>query len=157
MILFIDTLYSYIHKVWDYRWHSAIAILHTFQFMVTHVVGFSVFTCRILATDLSQSLCNFKSHMESSFHSLIPFLPLFCSCQIRILDSSLYYCSMLLYAAQHFARTTQKTASLVKEACLLIRCLAMDVLLLLALAPAGMCLRSRCLAVGLSVTMCKSF
>jgi hypothetical protein len=45
-----------------------------FQFTVTHALGFSVFTSRILATDLSQSPCHFKSHMKSS-HSLIPFLP----------------------------------------------------------------------------------
>jgi hypothetical protein len=35
----------------------------------------SVFTSRILTTDLSQSHCNFNSHMKSSCHSLIPFLP----------------------------------------------------------------------------------
>jgi hypothetical protein len=33
----------------------------------------------------------------------------------------------------------------------MVRRLAMDVLLLRALAPAGMCLPSRCLAVGLTV------
>jgi hypothetical protein len=38
--------------------YRAIAILHTFQFTVTHALGFSVFTSRILATDLSQSRCN---------------------------------------------------------------------------------------------------
>jgi hypothetical protein len=32
--------------------YSAIAILHTFQFTVAHTLGFSVFTRRILATDL---------------------------------------------------------------------------------------------------------
>jgi hypothetical protein len=31
-------------------------------------------TSRILATDLSQSHCNFNSHMRSSWHRLIPFL-----------------------------------------------------------------------------------
>jgi hypothetical protein len=44
-------------------------------------------------------------------------------------------------------------ASIVKEACLLIRCLAMDVILLLDLAPAEMCLLSRCLAMVLYVTL----
>jgi hypothetical protein len=39
----------------DYRQYSAVANLHTFQFTVTHALGFSVFTSRILATDLSQS------------------------------------------------------------------------------------------------------
>jgi hypothetical protein len=50
--------------------YSAIAILHT----ITHAIGFSVLTSRILATDLSQSHCNFKSHVKSSLHRLIPFL-----------------------------------------------------------------------------------
>jgi hypothetical protein len=73
--------------------YSASAILHTLQFTVTHVLVFSVFTSRILATDLSQSHCNFKSHMESSFQGLIPFIPLFCDCQFRSLDSIEFLCS----------------------------------------------------------------
>jgi hypothetical protein len=36
-----------------------------------------------------------------------------------------------------------------------IRCLAMVVLLLRALAPAGMCLPSRCLTMGIHVTVSK--
>jgi hypothetical protein len=36
---------------------------------------FSAFTSRILPTDLSQSYCHFNSHMKSSWHSLILFLP----------------------------------------------------------------------------------
>jgi hypothetical protein len=42
----------YIHITRDYRQYSAIAALHTLQFTVTHALGFSVFTSRILATDL---------------------------------------------------------------------------------------------------------
>jgi hypothetical protein len=72
----------------DYRQYSAISILHTFQFTVAHTPGFSVFTSRILATDLSQSHCNFKSHMKPSFRSLIPFLPLFGSYQLNSIPSS---------------------------------------------------------------------
>jgi hypothetical protein len=67
----IDILTVYIHTTPDYRQYSAIAILHIFQFTVTHALGFSVFISRILATDLSQSHCNFKSHMKTSLHSLI--------------------------------------------------------------------------------------
>jgi hypothetical protein len=37
----------------------------------------------------------------------------------------------------------ESTASIAKEACLQIRCLAMEVLLLRALASNGMCLPSR--------------
>jgi hypothetical protein len=49
-------------------------------------------------------------------------------------------------------RPAENTASIFKEACLLIRCLAMDVLFLRALARAGMCLPSRRLAMGMHVT-----
>jgi hypothetical protein len=55
--------------------YSAITILQTLQFTVPQALWFSVFTSRIMATDLSQSHCNFNSHMKSSCHSLIPFLP----------------------------------------------------------------------------------
>jgi hypothetical protein len=77
----------YIHTTRNYRQYSAIAILHTFQFTLTHALGFSFFTSLILATDLSQSHCSFNSQMESSFHSLVPFLTLLCGCQFRRLDS----------------------------------------------------------------------
>jgi hypothetical protein len=44
-----------IHTTRDYRQYSATDILHTFQFTVTHTLGFSVFISRILATDLMAS------------------------------------------------------------------------------------------------------
>jgi hypothetical protein len=50
--------------------YSAIAILHTLQLTVAHALEFSVLTSRILVTDLSQSHCNFKSHMKSSWQFL---------------------------------------------------------------------------------------
>jgi hypothetical protein len=49
MIVFIDTLFTQLGTTGNY---SAIADLHTLQFTVTHALGFSVFTSRILATDL---------------------------------------------------------------------------------------------------------
>jgi hypothetical protein len=95
MIGFIDTLY--VHTGRDYRQYNTIPDLHTLQYTVTHALEFSVFTTsRILATDLSQFHCHFKSHMKSSFHGLIAFLPLFCSCQFRILDSIQFLCSHIL-------------------------------------------------------------
>jgi hypothetical protein len=48
MIGFIGTLYIQLGTTGSY---SAIADLHTLQFTVTHALGFSVFTSRILATD----------------------------------------------------------------------------------------------------------
>jgi hypothetical protein len=107
------------------------------------------------------SHCNFKSSMKSSFHSLIPFLPLFCSCQFRRLDSAQFlcsqahipagwrpetrlftsdYCSFCLTTAtlllkrpslslcKPSAQTPRKTSSsVVKMACLQLRCLETDV------------------------------
>jgi hypothetical protein len=101
--------------------YSAVAILHTLQFTVAHALRFSVSTSRLLATDLSQCRCNFKSHMKSAWQRLIPFLP--------FLTVSFYNTS---------ARTTEKPACIVDEACLLHRCLAIDVLFR-AFASAGMC------------------
>jgi hypothetical protein len=48
MIGFIDTLYTPLGTTGNY---SAIADLNTLQFTVTHALGFSIFTNRILATD----------------------------------------------------------------------------------------------------------
>jgi hypothetical protein len=68
---FIDTL---ITQLWTIGNYSAISDLHTLQFTVTQALGFSVFTSRILATDLWQSHCHFSLHMKFSLHSQIPFL-----------------------------------------------------------------------------------
>jgi hypothetical protein len=48
----IEFIAPYTFTTRDYRQHGAIAILHTFQFTVAHALGFSVFTSRVLATDL---------------------------------------------------------------------------------------------------------
>jgi hypothetical protein len=103
MIGFINTLY--IHTTQDYRQYSAITDLHTLQFTVTHALGFSAYTSRILAVEIQQSHCHFKSHMKSSFDSLIPFLPLFCSCQFRRLDSIQFLCSQAHIPAGWHPRT----------------------------------------------------
>jgi hypothetical protein len=88
---------------------SAIAILHTFQLTVVHALGFSVFTSRVLATDLSQSHCHFNSHMTSSWHSLIPLFPFpansedsaqfpsdYCSLFLQLLNSQFNFSNLIL-------------------------------------------------------------
>jgi hypothetical protein len=105
--------------------------------------------------------------MKSSLHSLIPFLPLFCNCQLQRLDSKQFLCSQahiladwpletrltlfnwtLLY--NHFAQTTQKTQLLScwegvftaplhsNRSYSIVAC---------AFVASGMCLPSRCLAM----------
>jgi hypothetical protein len=105
---------------------------YSLQFTVIHALVFSVFTSRILATVLSQSHCNFKSHIKSSFHRLIP------SCHYSAAasseDSTLHFSTTLLYSSSEFlctfinprSRTPRKTpSSTVKEVCLLVLYLAM--------------------------------
>jgi hypothetical protein len=52
MIGFIDTLFTVLGITSNY---SAMAILHILQFTSTHALGFSVFTSRILVTDVTVS------------------------------------------------------------------------------------------------------
>jgi hypothetical protein len=102
MIRFIYTLY--IHTIRDYRQLQRYRYsIHTFQFTVTQALGFSAFTSRILATDLSQSHCHFNPHMKSSWHSLIPFLTFLLS-HLRLPSPELGpilflldYCSVLYF------------------------------------------------------------
>jgi hypothetical protein len=146
-----------IHTARDYRQYSALADLHSLQFTVTHTLGFSVFTSCILATELQQSHCHFKSHMKSSFHSLPPFLPLFCNCQFRGLNSAripvswhpetrLFTPRLLFYTVRHFLITTlheprRKHSLYYLGSVLLICCLTMVILLLCVFASAGVCLQ----------------
>jgi hypothetical protein len=55
MIGFINTLYNQLVLNKQY---SAIADLHNLQFTVTHALGFSVFSSRILVTELQHSHCD---------------------------------------------------------------------------------------------------
>jgi hypothetical protein len=48
------------HSNRNYKWYSAIADLHTSEFTVTHTLGFSVFTSRILATDFNTVIITCK-------------------------------------------------------------------------------------------------
>jgi hypothetical protein len=96
------------------------AILHTFLFTVKHAQWFSDFTSRVLATDLLQSQCNFKSHLESSLYRLIPF-PLFLQLAIprtRLSSSRLLFCTpsttptiLPNTSYTYFARTPWKAQS----------------------------------------------
>jgi hypothetical protein len=96
-----------IHTTRDYRQYSPAANLHTFQFIAAHALGFSIFSSRILATELQQYHCHFTSHIKTSFHCLISFLQLFSTqfsfsaskliprqARVSKLDSSLHCCQL---------------------------------------------------------------
>jgi hypothetical protein len=113
-----------------------------------------------------------KSHIESFFHRRIPFLPLFCRCQFQRLYSiqfqahipagwrpEIWLFTANSCSAEHFIITnmheprTKHHLSIVGKVCLQLYYLVTDVQLLRALAPAGMSLPSRCLAMNLYVTI----
>jgi hypothetical protein len=99
--------------------YSAISDLPTLQFTVAHALGFSVFTSRNLATDLSQSHCHFKS-----FYSIIHFLSLFCSCQIRrrsktrLFTSDYYSLLARIFLAVSFYNPSARTPREIQSALL---------------------------------------
>jgi hypothetical protein len=140
---FIDTLYTVLGTTGT----TALSRFpHTLQFTVTHALGFSVSTSRILATDLSQSHCYIKSHMKSFLHPLILFLSLFCNCQFRRLNSIQFFCSkahvlagwsletwlnsfstVLFFITTLHGPRRKHSLSIVVEACLQLRCIETEV------------------------------
>jgi hypothetical protein len=58
---------------------------------------FSLFTIRFLATDLSQSHCNFKSHVMSPWQLLVPFSPFMQLPIPKLYSTRLEYSRLLLY------------------------------------------------------------
>jgi hypothetical protein len=126
-----------------------------FKFIVVRALCISVFASRLLETDSSQSLCDFKSHVKSSCHSLILFLSFLLN-HLELPSPGLdpihffldYFASRLLFSTssilllpfrslpntsyKHCARNPRKiSSSIVKNVCLLVRYLSMGVLQLL--------------------------
>jgi hypothetical protein len=122
--------------------YSAISISTLYRSLL-HPLMSSVFTSRILATGLSQSHFNFKSHVKFSWHSLISFLPFLlnhlCLPSPELYPIALGYCSILLRTPSRLltvpfykpsAWTPRKTpSSIFNGARLLVRYLAMNVIL----------------------------
>jgi hypothetical protein len=102
----------------------------------------------------------------SYFHSLIPFLPLFCNCEFWRLDSIQFLCSQAgrlasrnstpFFSTEIFFITTfqgphrKVSFSIVGKACLQRRCIATKVYSIVAcvFVVAGICLPSCCLAMN---------
>jgi hypothetical protein len=155
----------------EHRHYSTISDVRTFQFTAPHAVGLSAFTSRLLATDLSQSRCNFKSQVKTSWHSLIPFLSFLLN-HLRLPSPELdpvpfrllFFCTFCYSAStspllpktsyDHFAWTPRKTqSSVVQNTCLFVRYLAMDGFLFLGVCVAGMRLPARCQEMDIHVTV----
>jgi hypothetical protein len=106
--------------------------------------------CQFRRLDSIQFLCS-QAHIPAGWR-----LEARSSCS-RLLFSTtwLLFCSVLFCGTlpcNHFARTTQKTASTADQAFLPRRCLARDVPLFRAFPSLEMCLASRCLAMSIHVT-----
>jgi hypothetical protein len=124
---FIDTLNIQLWTTGNYR---ATADLHTLPFTITHALGFSVFTSRILATDITVTLSFQITHevffaRSNSFlaiansedstqfnSSVSKLIPAGWRLEIRL---TLLNRTLLYY---HFARTTQKTQPLLLGRCI---------------------------------------
>jgi hypothetical protein len=101
----------------NYNLYSAIADLHTFQFTVAHAQGFSVFTSRLLATDLNtetitsnhyevlpflvQSPWNLETQLNSVYHSLR-----------QLTVSASEFCPFIYIQHGHASQKTHVTCSL---------------------------------------------
>jgi hypothetical protein len=161
----LDLLTPYtLHTTRYYRQYGPLADLHTLQFTVTHALGFSVFTSRILATDfITVSLSLQITHevifsQPNSFLAIILQLPTqfsssapsFITRQAGVskLDSILLNWTLLY---NHFVRTTQKTQPLYCWEGLFTAPLHSNgsySIVASVFIAAGMCLPSCCLAMN---------
>jgi hypothetical protein len=100
-----------IHYTWNHRQLQRYHDFRTLQFTVMDTLGYSAFASHILARNFNTVVTPI-SHMESSLHSLVPFLPLFC--QLPTPETP----SILILAAS--GRTHRKHRFL--YCCVLIQC-----------------------------------
>jgi hypothetical protein len=167
MIWYIDTLYTPLATTGSY---SAISDLRTLQFTVTHALRFSVFTSRILATDLwvslslqithevffappNSSLANILQQPNPKTRlSSVPLLSTSYPCTLASRNSTWLYAApasfgTLLY--NHFTRTAQKTQPLYCWEGVFtapFHSNGSSSIITCVFVAAGMCLPSRCLA-----------
>jgi hypothetical protein len=73
--------------------NTALSLFCTLYSSPLHMHQDSESSLVVLWQRIYHGQCYFKSHLKSSCHSLILFLPLFCRCQFRRLDSIQFLCS----------------------------------------------------------------
>jgi hypothetical protein len=136
--------WRHIHTTRDYRQYSATADPHTLQFTVTHALGFSVFTSRILATDFITVSLTLQITYKVLFAPSNSFIAIIL--QLPISKTRLYSIQLKLFFITTFHGPRRKhNLSISGNACLQRRCMTAEVTCVLA---AGMCLQSRCLAMN---------
>jgi hypothetical protein len=148
----LDLLYFYTQLVTTCI-YSAIADLHTLQFTVTHTLGISVFTSRILATKFNSLVVTAHSkchctiaYMKSSIHNLISTNSLLSllkhpaelNCTQHSTNSQLF--PQLAWGLRYIASgpTPQKTPFVTNSS-----------IVAHVFTVAGTCLPSRCLAMNI--------
>jgi hypothetical protein len=101
--------------------------------------------------------------MKSSFHSLIPFLPLFCNCQLNSIpllpssypgrltsrNSTRFFSTELFFITTYNGSRKKNNFSIVGKECLQRRCIATELLNCCLLIAAEICLPSRCIALNI--------
>jgi hypothetical protein len=108
---FTDTLY----RVLGTTGNTVLSMIYTLYSASLHIHYVCQSSLVISWQWSHKSHCNFKSHMKSSFHSQIPFLPLYCNGQLNSISllpssypSKLESRSLLTLLYNHFARMTQE-------------------------------------------------